>query len=94
MDFLREKYWADQVAHKIQKKLSKIKVKLADLVLVTIVFYMRSLNLSVHNKRLIISWLSQNELQTKVEMRYSNILFIVLAEGTFIFNLTIKNYIF
>ncbi|MEQ2227779.1 hypothetical protein ILYODFUR_001832 [Ilyodon furcidens] len=24
-DFLREKYWADQVAHKIQKKLSKIK---------------------------------------------------------------------
>lgn len=26
-DFLREKYWADQVAHKIQKKLSKIKVK-------------------------------------------------------------------
>lgn len=26
-DFLREKYWADQVAHKIQKKLSKIKVR-------------------------------------------------------------------
>ncbi|KAK2833518.1 hypothetical protein Q5P01_017407 [Channa striata] len=25
-DFLREKYWADQVAHKIQKKLSKIKL--------------------------------------------------------------------
>lgn len=25
-DFLWEKYWADQVAHKIQKKLSKIKV--------------------------------------------------------------------
>lgn len=25
-DFLREKYWTDQVAHKIQKKLSKIKV--------------------------------------------------------------------
>ncbi|KAF3846419.1 hypothetical protein F7725_003497 [Dissostichus mawsoni] len=37
-DFLREKYWTDQVAHKIQKKLSKIKLpyfmnelKLADL---------------------------------------------------------------
>lgn len=27
-DFLREKYWTDQVAHKIQKKLSKIKVRL------------------------------------------------------------------
>lgn len=26
-DFLREKYWADQVAEKIQKKLSKIKVR-------------------------------------------------------------------
>lgn len=26
-DFLREKYWTDQVAHKIQKKLSKIKVR-------------------------------------------------------------------
>uniref|UniRef100_A0A3P9B0H9 Uncharacterized protein n=1 Tax=Maylandia zebra TaxID=106582 RepID=A0A3P9B0H9_9CICH len=25
-DFLWEKYWADQVAHKIQKKLSKIKL--------------------------------------------------------------------
>uniref|UniRef100_A0A8C4SG19 Testis expressed 2, like n=1 Tax=Erpetoichthys calabaricus TaxID=27687 RepID=A0A8C4SG19_ERPCA len=25
-DFLREKYWADQVAHKIQKKLSKIRL--------------------------------------------------------------------
>uniref|UniRef100_A0A669CJI0 SMP-LTD domain-containing protein n=1 Tax=Oreochromis niloticus TaxID=8128 RepID=A0A669CJI0_ORENI len=25
-DFLREKYWVDQVAHKIQKKLSKIKL--------------------------------------------------------------------
>ncbi|XP_070779234.1 testis-expressed protein 2-like [Enoplosus armatus] len=25
-DFLREKYWTDQVAHKIQKKLSKIKL--------------------------------------------------------------------
>ncbi|XP_045895528.1 testis-expressed protein 2-like [Micropterus dolomieu] len=25
-DFLREKYWSDQVAHKIQKKLSKIKL--------------------------------------------------------------------
>ncbi|KAI4888886.1 hypothetical protein NFI96_000990 [Prochilodus magdalenae] len=25
-DFLREKYWADQVAHKIQKKLTKIKL--------------------------------------------------------------------
>lgn len=25
-DFLGEKYWTDQVAHKIQKKLSKIKV--------------------------------------------------------------------
>lgn len=25
-DFLREKYWTDQVVHKIQKKLSKIKV--------------------------------------------------------------------
>uniref|UniRef100_A0A8B9K2C5 SMP-LTD domain-containing protein n=1 Tax=Astyanax mexicanus TaxID=7994 RepID=A0A8B9K2C5_ASTMX len=25
-DFLREKYWADQVAHKIQKKLTKIRV--------------------------------------------------------------------
>ncbi|XP_047427821.1 testis-expressed protein 2-like [Mugil cephalus] len=25
-DFLQEKYWADQVAHKIQKKLSKIKL--------------------------------------------------------------------
>uniref|UniRef100_A0A3Q3WCJ9 SMP-LTD domain-containing protein n=1 Tax=Mola mola TaxID=94237 RepID=A0A3Q3WCJ9_MOLML len=37
-DFLREKYWTDQVAQKIQKKLSKIKLpyfmnelKLADL---------------------------------------------------------------
>lgn len=37
-DFLREKYWTDQVAHKIQKKLSKIKVKLADLMLMTVVF--------------------------------------------------------
>lgn len=27
-DFLREKYWTDQVAQKIQKKLSKIKVKM------------------------------------------------------------------
>lgn len=27
-DFLREKYWTDQVAQKIQKKLSKIKVRL------------------------------------------------------------------
>ncbi|TNN66133.1 Testis-expressed sequence 2 protein [Liparis tanakae] len=26
-DFLQEKYWTDQVAHKIQKKLSKIKVR-------------------------------------------------------------------
>lgn len=26
-DFLREKYWTDQVAYKIQKKLSKIKVR-------------------------------------------------------------------
>lgn len=26
-DFLQEKYWADQVAHKIQKKLSKIRVR-------------------------------------------------------------------
>lgn len=26
-DFLQEKYWSDQVAQKIQKKLSKIKVK-------------------------------------------------------------------
>lgn len=26
-DFLREKYWADQVSNKIQKKLSKIKVR-------------------------------------------------------------------
>lgn len=26
-DFLREKYWTDQVAQKIQKKLSKIKVR-------------------------------------------------------------------
>uniref|UniRef100_A0A3B1IEK4 SMP-LTD domain-containing protein n=1 Tax=Astyanax mexicanus TaxID=7994 RepID=A0A3B1IEK4_ASTMX len=25
-DFLREKYWADQVAHKIQKKLTKIRL--------------------------------------------------------------------
>lgn len=25
-DFLREKYWADMVSHKIQKKLSKIRV--------------------------------------------------------------------
>lgn len=25
-DFLQEKYWSDQVAQKIQKKLSKIKV--------------------------------------------------------------------
>ena len=25
-DFLREKYWSDKVAHKIQKKLSKIRV--------------------------------------------------------------------
>ncbi|XP_062840871.1 testis-expressed protein 2-like [Trichomycterus rosablanca] len=25
-DFLREKYWADQVAHKVQKKLSKIRL--------------------------------------------------------------------
>lgn len=29
-DFLWEKYWADQVAHKIQKKLSKIKVMVYD----------------------------------------------------------------
>lgn len=27
-DFLREKYWTDQVAQKIQKKLSKIKVRM------------------------------------------------------------------
>lgn len=27
-DFLREQYWTDQVAQKIQKKLSKIKVKM------------------------------------------------------------------
>lgn len=27
-DFLQEKYWTDKVAHKIQKKLSKIKVRL------------------------------------------------------------------
>lgn len=27
-DFLREKYWVDLVAHKIQKKLSKIRVSL------------------------------------------------------------------
>lgn len=27
-DFLREKYWTDQVAEKIQKKLSKIKVRI------------------------------------------------------------------
>lgn len=26
-DFLQETYWTDQVAHKIQKKLSKIKVR-------------------------------------------------------------------
>ena len=26
-DFLREKYWTSQVAHKIQKKLSRIKVR-------------------------------------------------------------------
>jgi len=31
-DFLREKYWSDQVAHKIQKKLGKIKVRVAKLV--------------------------------------------------------------
>lgn len=27
-DFLQEKYWSDQVAQKIQKKLGKIKVRL------------------------------------------------------------------
>lgn len=26
-DFLREQYWAEQVSNKIQKKLSKIKVR-------------------------------------------------------------------
>lgn len=26
-DFLRERYWAEQVSNKIQKKLSKIKVR-------------------------------------------------------------------
>lgn len=26
-DFLRERYWADLVAHKIQKKLTKIRVR-------------------------------------------------------------------
>lgn len=29
-DFLREKYWTDQVAQKIQKKLSKIKVRVCE----------------------------------------------------------------
>ena len=29
-DFLREKYWSDKVAHKIQKKLSKIRVTKRD----------------------------------------------------------------
>lgn len=29
-DFLREKYWSDKVAHKIQKKLSKIRVSWSD----------------------------------------------------------------
>lgn len=29
-DFLREKHWADAVSHKIQKKLSKIRVRVTE----------------------------------------------------------------